>query len=199
MRKKLRISSRILALTVLLAVAVSDTTALAADAVVVNQVVLGDATRRALEQGYGVVLPPGRYWYDTVSGAWGVEGGPVAGKILPGLGLGGPLRADASNGHTGVFVNGRELHPLDVAALQRCVAVVPGRYWLTADGVGGYEHAPPSFNLSALCSTAAGSQCEDYGNGQFNCSNPNTDIGIIGEGGGRAGVIVDGEVISTPN
>ena len=30
--------------------------------VVVNQVVLDDATRHALEQGYGVVLPPGRYW-----------------------------------------------------------------------------------------------------------------------------------------
>jgi hypothetical protein len=128
-----------------------------------------------------------------------VEGGPAAGQILPGLSLGGPLQADASRGDTGVFLNGRELHAMDVAVLQRCVAVAPGRYWLAANGVGGYEHAPPSFNLTALCAAPAGSHCQDYGNGRFNCSNSNTDIGIIGEGGGRAGVIVDGEVISTPN
>ena len=173
---------------------------LAAAEVVVNGVALEPATLQALQHFYQVMLPPGRYWYDTSSGAWGIEGGPVAGQILPGLGLGGEMPADASRGDTGVFVNGRELHALDVAALQRCVTVMPGRYWLAANGVGGLEHGPPSFNLTALCTTAsAGSQCEDYGNGQFNCSNSNTGIGIIGEGGGNAGIIVDGEVISTPN
>jgi hypothetical protein len=35
---------------------------------------------------------------------------------------------------------GRELHELDVAALRRCVTVIPGRYWVLANGVGGPEN-----------------------------------------------------------
>ncbi|MFO1198348.1 MAG: hypothetical protein U1E86_15385 [Burkholderiaceae bacterium] len=171
--------------------------------VTVNGTVLDARTLQALEKGYQSRVPPGRYWYDAVSGAWGLEGGPAAGQILPGLPLGGPLRADASRGRTGVFVNGRELHSLDVAALRRCVQVVPGRYWVQANGVGGYENAPPSFDLAALCGARGGgrggTQCDNYGNGQFNCSNSRTGIGMIGEGGGRGGVFVDGKVIMTPN
>jgi hypothetical protein len=176
-----------------------------ADEVVVNTVALDAQTRAALERGYGVPIAPGRYWYDTVSGVWGYEGGPAMGQIHPGLRLGGPLRRDASRGQTGVVVNGRELHAADVAALQRCVRVVPGRYWVLANGVGGYEHAPASFNLAVLCGGNRGggggssTQCENYGNGQFNCSNSRTGIGMIGEGGGKGGVFIDGKVIMTPN
>jgi hypothetical protein len=178
--------------------------ALAADVVVVNRVQLEAGVRQAMEQSYQVPIRPGRYWYDPVSGAWGQEGGPAAGQIHPGLRLGGPLRADASNGRTGVFVNGRQLHALDVAALQRCVPVVPGRYWVLANGVGGHEGGPATFNLAVLCASrgaggGSGTQCQDHGNGQFNCSNPRTGIGVIGEGGGKAGIFVDGKVISTPN
>lgn len=178
-------------------------TAAASPEVTVNGTVLDDRTLQALEKGYQSRVPPGRYWYDAFSGAWGLEGGPAAGQILPGLPLGGPLRADASRGRTGVFVNGRELHSLDVAALRRCVQVIPGRYWVRADGVGGYENAPPSFDLAALCRArgggGGGTRCDNYGNGQFNCSNSRTGIGMIGEGGGRGGVFVDGKVIMTPN
>jgi hypothetical protein len=174
-----------------------------ADEVVINDVRLDEATRNALETAYGVRIPPARYWYDPISGVWGLEGGPGLGQIHPGLRLGGPLRANASNGDTGVFVNGRQLHRLEVAALQRCTAVIPGRYWVAANGVGGYEGGPPTFNLAVLCGNAGGggssTQCEDYGNGQFNCSNPRTGIGIISEGGGRGAVFVDGKVIMTPN
>ena len=176
--------------------------AFAAD-VVVNGVALGSKTKQALEQGYGVPIKPGRYWYDNVSGVWGLEGGPTAGQILPGLKLGGPLKRDASKGHTGVIVNGRELHEKDVAALQRCLQVVPGRYWVLANGLGGPEGGPPQFNLAALCGAKAGSgsstKCDDYGNGQFNCSNQRTGIGMIGEGGGQGAVFIDGKVIMTPN
>jgi hypothetical protein len=125
--------------------------------VVVNGVRLEDSTRQALERGYGVPVKPGKYWYDAVSGVWGREGGPAEGQIHPGLRLGGPLKRDASKGRTGVIVNGRELHALDVAALRRCVSVIPGRYWVL------------------------------------------TGIGMIGEGGGRGAVFVDGKVIMTPN
>ena len=181
-----------------------------ADDVFVNGVRLDDATIGALEDAYGVDVTPARYWYDPVSGVWGLEGGPGLGQIHPGLRLGGPLRANASNGDTGVFVNGRQLHRLDVAALLRCTPVYPGRYWIAANGVGGYEGGPPMFNLAVLCANAAraagggrgggsSTQCEDYGNGQFNCSNSNTGIGMIGEGGGRGAVFIDGKVIMTPN
>src|SRR5690348_8518305 len=108
-------------------------------AVVVNGAALGDGDVRALEAWYGEVQP-GAYWYDTVSGLWGHVGGPADGQILAGLDLGGPLRSDASNGHTGVFFNGRQLHDSEVAYLQRLFGRVPqGRYWLGPDGVGGVE------------------------------------------------------------
>jgi hypothetical protein len=177
--------------------------AFAAD-VLVNGVRLEDSTRQALERGHGVPIKPGRYWYDTVSGVWGVEGGPAEGQIHPGLRFGGILKRDASKGRTGVIVNGRELHALDVAALKRCVRVIPGRYWVLANGIGGTEGGPAQFNLAVLCkSQASGSgsstRCDDYGGGQFNCTNQRTGIGMIGEGGGRGAVFVDGKVIMTPN
>lgn len=186
----------------LLALLLPAVSALAAD-VVVNGVRLEDSTRQALERSYGVPIKPGKYWYDAVSGVWGMEGGPAEGQIHAGLRLGGPLKRDASKGRTGVIVNGRELHDLDVAALRRCVTVIPGRYWVLANGVGGPENGPPQFNLAVLCGHATGSgssmRCDNYGGGQFNCSNQRTGIGMIGEGGGRGAVFVDGKVIMTPN
>ena len=106
---------------------------------------------------YGVDLPPGRYWYDRVSGFWGVEGGPSVGQVMPGVPLGGALRADASNGDTGVFINGREIHMQELLELQQIFDEVPlGRYWLGADGVGGAEGGPASFNLAPAPSQAGG-------------------------------------------
>lgn len=169
---------------------------------VVNGVALDAKTRQALERTYGVPIKPGRYWYDKVSGVWGLEGGPAAGQIHPNLNLGGTLKRDASKGMTGVIVNGRELHEKDVAALQRCMQVIPGRYWVWANGVGGPEGQPPQFNLAVMCGAKGGGSsmnCEDYGNGQYNCSNQRTGIGIIGEGGGQGAVFIDGKVIMTPN
>jgi hypothetical protein len=190
-----------LALAGLALLAAVSTRAVAVD-VVVNGVALDAPTQQALGSAYRTPIAPGRYWYDPISGAWGVEGGPALGQIHPGLRLGGPLRRDASHGRTGVIVNGRELHALDVAALQRCLRVVPGRYWVLANGVGGPEHGPAMFNLAQLCggrASGSGAQCEDYGGGRFNCSNSRTGIGMIGEGGGKGGVFVDGKVIMTPN
>jgi hypothetical protein len=81
---------------------------------------------------------------------------------------------------------------------------MPGRYWVLANGVGGFENLPPSFNLAVLCGGNGGgggssTRCENYGNGQFNCSNSRTGIGMIGEGGGKGAVFVDGKVLMTPN
>jgi hypothetical protein len=116
---------------------------------------------------YGVDLPPGRYWYDGVSGLWGAEGGASVGQIMAGLPLGGPLQPDASMSTTGVFINGREIHTDEVAELLRLFGEVPpGRYWLGADLVGGLEGQPASFDLRAADAAASGGSPEQ-GSGYF--------------------------------
>jgi hypothetical protein len=121
--------------------------------VLVNGAPLEAQIQRALELRYGTDLLPGRYWYDSLSGLWGLEGGPSLGQILPGLPL-GTLAADASVKsfwqHTFVFVNGREIHAREYSYLQGLFGSVnPGRYWLNAQGVAGYEGGPPLFDLRA--------------------------------------------------
>ncbi|MFN7934958.1 MAG: hypothetical protein U0R19_16630 [Bryobacteraceae bacterium] len=106
---------------------------------------------RELGQKYHVRVMPGRYWYDRKSGLWGYEGNPAMGAILPGLNIGGDLSPRASNGKTGVFVNGRELHASDLQVVSKCTVVNRGRYWMDAYGNGGYEGQAASWNLVQLC------------------------------------------------
>ncbi|AHG93505.1 hypothetical protein J421_5970 (plasmid) [Gemmatirosa kalamazoonensis] len=151
-----------------------------ASSVIVNGVALDDRTIRDIERRYGMGVRPGDYWYDRDTGAWGMRGGPARGIIAAGLTLGGRLRADASGGGagdvTGVFVNGRELHPIDVAVLARIVRqpIVPGRYWVDANGVGGLEGGPAYFNLVALAQQSGGG-------GQHRCLY--CDVGTVGGDG----------------
>jgi hypothetical protein len=106
---------------------------------------------------YGVDLPPGRYWYDKVSGLWGPEGGPSVDQAAAGMPLGGPLQPDASLGDTGVFFNGREIHADELAELLQVFdEVPPGRYWLGADLVGGVEGEAASFDLNGAGEAASG-------------------------------------------
>jgi serine/threonine-protein kinase len=135
--------------------------------VIVNAQAVSAQTLRELQKIYPVPVVPGRYWYDPVSGAYGNEGGPILGQMLPGLALGGPLRADASHGTAPVFINGRQLTFAEKAYLeQTCRTVVaPGRYWVNAQGLGGTEGGPVAFNL-ALCApparTNSGSSSRTY-------------------------------------
>ena len=56
-----------------------------------------------------------------------------------------------------IFVNGRELHPYDVYALQSVTGpILPGRYFITAEGLAGYEGGPPLWNLLALAAQSGG-------------------------------------------
>ena len=104
-----------------------------------------------------VQIPDGDYWYDKMSGLWGVRGGPTMGQLPPELDLGGELEADVSGSGSGVFINGRELHPTEVAYLQQLFGyTVPGRYWMNAMGIGGMEGGPPLFNLVALAQSQSG-------------------------------------------
>ena len=110
----------------------------------------GWQTLRQIETHIGEV-PAGRYWYDAASGGAGVWGGPAAAYLGPGLALGGALPAAASGGGsgrvTGVFVNGRELHMIDVQGLSTVLPVQRGRYWWDAAGNVGLEGGPMLFNF----------------------------------------------------
>ncbi|MGB7218942.1 MAG: hypothetical protein WBD07_09040 [Vicinamibacterales bacterium] len=115
----------------------------------VNGTVLPAESVRQLQQAYPVPIAPGRYWYDPVSGAYGRDGEPIAGQMIPGLPLGGPLAANASHGTSGVYVNGRQLTTGETSYIERScqMPVAPARYWIMATGVGGLEGGPPLFNL----------------------------------------------------
>jgi hypothetical protein len=125
--------------------------------VVINDQRLGDAELAQIEQAYQIHVADADYWYDPVLGAWGLKRGPARGFISAGLNLGGPLRPDASGGGTLIFVNRRELHPYDVMALQQITGpIAPGRYFITALGLAGYEGGPVIWNLAAMAAQAQG-------------------------------------------
>ena len=130
--------------------------------IVVNGQELSSQQGNGLMQLYGPI-PAGNYWYDRVSGLWGMIGGPSTGQILPNLDIGGPMQAGVSGGGTGVYVNGRELHVQEVARLQQIYGgVLPGRYWMNAYFIGGHEGGPATFNLSAAASAAGGGPGSGY-------------------------------------
>jgi len=147
-------------------------------AVIINGQALDARTISALEMAYRVSIANGSYWYDPVSGLWGRAGGPWAGQIQAGLRLGGPLRESASNGNTGVIVNGRRLPWTELLALQALVGYVrPGRYWLDPYGNAGFEGGPALVNLAA-----ASRQSQRSGGGVYD-GNRNTPGGNWGGDG----------------
>lgn len=126
-------------------------------AVYVNGERIGAAAVHALERTYRTRVPNGRYWYDPRSGLWGLEGGPGIGQIAPGMKLGGRLSPNASRSRTGVYVNGRQIHDMELAYLQRLYGHVQrGRYWLDHRGLAGFEGGPAQFDLHAAVAGASG-------------------------------------------
>ena len=116
----------------------------------VNGVRLEPALIASLSADYHIQFKSGDFWYDRRSGAWGVVGFPASGVVAPGIAMGGELRADASHGTSGVFVNGRELTLLEVLYLQQLGPVQRGRAWLDAQGNFGPEGGPAIGNLFLL-------------------------------------------------
>ena len=152
--------------------------ALAADKklVIVNGTQVSQQDLQAVARSFGTKILPGRYWYDKMSGLWGWEGQPTAGQILPGLPLGGLLKTKASNGKTGVFINGRELPMLEVTYLQTLGPVFQGRYWMNAQGIGGFEGGPPIFDLNAAARQRSGG-------GLYGGNSRTTPFGHVGSDG----------------
>ena len=161
--------------------------------VVINERRLSDEELTRAEQTYLIHIPDADYWYDPVLGAWGAKGQPTAGFIAPGLGLGGPLRPDASGGGTSVFANGRDLPPADLMALQGITGPVPpGRYFITAQGLAGYEGGPPLWNLAALAAQSGGGGSSTWQSGL---------TGASGFSDGTTGAVFlpNGGIVSTGN
>ena len=119
--------------------------------VFVNNQKLEEDIVYTLEQFYKTTIASGYYWYDNISGHWGFMGSPPQGQLLPGLGLGGAMLQNSSNGKTGVIVNGRELHQLEVNQIIKAYGkVYRGRFWLNAQGLAGYEGQPAIFNFAQV-------------------------------------------------
>jgi hypothetical protein len=151
--------------------------------IVVNGMALSAGKVHALQQVYPVTIAPGRYWYDPISGAYGREGEPIAGQMIAGLALGGPLRADASRGTAGVFINGRQITSGEKAYIEQLcqTPVFPARYWILFNGLGGYEGGPATFDLGqcpglARQSGGGRSMSKTYCDNNGNC----TSTGVLG-------------------
>ena len=165
----------------------------AATGIVINGIELTDRQVLMVASLYGYPPPSGRYWYDSRSGAWGREGAGTAGFILPGHNF-GYLARNASNGNTGVIINGRELNVSEAVALQRVFgAVYRGRWWL--DGSTGYWGAegnprPLGNILSALPTQqqrggAGRSSGDNFWTSRTAAGNSDGDCGYINLGGGQ--------------
>ncbi len=129
--------------------------------VIVNGKRLSDSEIETLTRIYHIQVRDGDYWYDRMNGSWGRRAGPTEGFIMAGLDLGGPLREDASSGDTGVFINGRQLHRVDVERLMLLGPVSQGRCWMDAQGNIGLEGQPPFANIwVAVRSLSGGSRKE---------------------------------------
>ena len=121
----------------------------------VNGQILTSVQLMQLQSAYGAVIP-GCYWYDAQSGLYGHCGRETAGVLRAGHFF-APLREDASNGNTGLFINGRRLPMAEVMLLQRIFGrVAPGRYWLNGNGDYGVEGGWRLGNLYALAKRAGG-------------------------------------------
>lgn len=117
--------------------------------IIINGIVLSEAQINEIEKTYKIKPRPGNYWYDPKSGLYGVVGYPAYSFMLAGHDF-GKLDRKASNGNTGVIINGRELPQSEWIVWSRLLGywIQPGSYWLDQNGNAGYEGNPiPVVNL----------------------------------------------------
>ncbi|MEZ5429081.1 MAG: hypothetical protein R2747_22735 [Pyrinomonadaceae bacterium] len=158
--------------------------------IIINDAVLTEEQLVGLEAIYRFRPNPGNYWYDVVSGLYGINGYPSAGFMLAGHDL-GEIRRDASMGNTGILVNGRELPQIEWILWSRMVGnpIMPGAYWLDHHGNAGYVGNPyPVINLVM----AARQQMMGGGAGGDNIWSTRFSAGNFSEGNQQGYVSVPG-------
>ena len=160
--------------------------------VIINGVALAQRGKDEFQQRYGVAPVAGNYWYDAQSGLWGLAGQPAAGFLHPGHDF-GAMAANASSGHTSIFLNGREMPQAEVQVFGLLVGPIqPGRYWLDGTGNYGYEGMPmPVGNLymkAAASGGARGGGGDNFWSSRFARGNYNEDntMGYVSLPGGGA-------------
>ncbi|EOA18334.1 hypothetical protein CARUB_v10006852mg [Capsella rubella] len=85
-------------------------------------------------------LKPGSYWYDKVSGYWGKVGEKPCQIISPNNNIGGSnIRKDASNGDTGICINGREITKPELMMLKMVSVQCEGNPHFWVDSEGTYQ------------------------------------------------------------
>ena len=105
----------------------------------------------------------------------------------------GKLKRNASNGQTGVILNGRELPQTEWAVWSQIIGywIQPGSYWFDQNGNAGYEGSPiPVVNLYAAAmqnaySRSGGSDnfwSSRFGAGNFDSGNQRGYVSVPGHG-----------------
>ncbi|MBP9695125.1 MAG: hypothetical protein KBD73_01835 [Candidatus Magasanikbacteria bacterium] len=130
---------------------------------------------QSLKNIYGSVTP-GDYWYDRMTGLYGVMGNGPLGIIATGYNF-DPMPRNASNGNTNVIINGREITYGEVALLTRYVGqVIPGSYWLDASGNFGLTGSNVALgNLYASGGASGGSGGDNFWSSSYSAGNSNAD------------------------
>lgn len=153
----------------------------ASGSVVINGRTLNAEAVALLETTYGVRPRPGNYWYDAVSGLYGVVGHQAYGYMYPGHEF-GQLDGNVSNGNTGVYVNGRHLPQSEwlIWSYMLGAGIQPGAYWLDAQGNAGNVGNPvPTVNLFAAARQNAyrgqGGSGDNAWSTRFSAGNSNAD------------------------
>jgi len=149
--------------------------------VIINNTVLSKAQLQEIMTRYGIEPKPGNYWYDPVSGLYGVNGYQSYGFMYPGHNF-GPLPRNASSGNTGVIVNGRELPQVEWAIWSYILGyyVPPGSYWLDSGGnVGNEGNNIPVVNLFAAAQknsySGQGGGGDNFWSSRFGAGNSSAD------------------------
>jgi len=154
--------------------------------VLVNGVALTAQQMNFFQKTYGIMPKPGDYWYDRVSGLYGMMGNPALGFLYAGHDF-APMASNVSNGNTGVFINGRQLPQSEWLLLSQIVGayVQKGRYWLDSQGFAGYEGNPnPTLNLFALAQQnnfqgGNNNNGDNFWSSRFSAGNSNGNQGYV--------------------
>jgi hypothetical protein len=164
--------------------------------VFINEKEIAQSQVDELKQTYGAAPPAGHYWYDSRSGLYGYWGREAAGYIRPGHNF-GELSPRASNGNTGVFLNGREINMTEAGFFQRLFGVVyQGHFWLDgSNGNMGVEGNPtPLANLVVAMQRA---QASGGGSSEYHWRDGSGAV-VGGEGNCTFAAIPGAPVYSTP-